>query len=160
MADSRATYGGTAEAFAAVLQPVLDARGKVWCRYPCEAKVVSEAKLNVKGVLDHLDLLGALHAAMPNLSFTKSVVLAGIKVLVQTNSSISLKPGEVDDYTETHARRLRNLCRCVAQAEARRPRPSWVAQLPWHAKGDESIDSKHSEQPAKRRRQSKSADED
>jgi len=158
MADSRATYGGTAEAFAAVLQPVLDARGKVWCRYPCEAKVVSEAKLNVKGVLDHLDLLGALHAAMPNLSFTKSVVLAGIKVLVQTNSSIALKPGEVDDYTETHARRLRNLCRCVAQAEARRPRPSWVAQLPWHV-GD-STDSMQSEQPAKRTRQSKSADED
>ena len=76
MADSRATYGGTAEAFAAVLQPVLDARGKVWCRYPCEAKVVSEAKLSVKGVLDHLDLLGALHAAMPNLSFTKSVARA------------------------------------------------------------------------------------
>ena len=28
-------------------------------------------------------------------------------------------------------RRVRNMCRAVAQGIARRPRPKWVAALPW-----------------------------
>jgi hypothetical protein len=130
--DTRALFSGDAAAFAMLLSSVVENHGKKLCCYPCEVAKVSSAKLDVQSVYEHHMLLTCLHTGQANLSFSKMVATAGIRIIVEQNmDSFKLKPSEVEDYIETQSRRLRNLCRCVAQGLVRKPRPKWVADLPF-----------------------------
>lgn len=134
--DTRDIFSGDAAAFALLLSPVLDEHGKKLCCYPCEVAKVSSAKLDVPSVYEHHMLLTCLHNGQANLSFSKAVATAGIRLIVEQNmATFKLKQSEVEDYIETQARRMRNLCRCVAQGLVRKPCPKWVSDLPF-MKGD------------------------
>ena len=114
----RSTFGGDAQAFADLVLPLADAKGKLFCKYPSEQANLSRAKLDVKEVYNHHDLLMALHEGQQNLSFQKTVTRAGLAIVVETlHEQFNLRPCDVDDYLDTTTSRIRNLCRCVSQAE-------------------------------------------
>jgi hypothetical protein len=150
--DTRGNFSGDAQAFATLLSPLIENFGKKICSYPCEVAKVTAAKLDVRAVAEHHELLTCLHKGQQNLSFPKLVANEGIRLIVEQNMTAwKLKAGEVEDYIETQTRRLRNLCRVVGQGLIRKPQPKWVLDLPFMKIEAESTP------PPKRSRSSRSS---
>ena len=129
-------FAGDGAAFAALIHDVVGAcRGHVWCTYPSEERNLQHARLDIKSVYAHHDLLGALHAGQGNLSFPQSTVSAGVQLLVDDCAeNFKLKPAERTDYIKVMTLRVLNLCRCVSQGQIKKPPAKWVQDLPWMAK--------------------------
>jgi hypothetical protein len=127
-AASRNTFTGNADDLAEAFVEV--AGSLAFCTYPDETALVSKAALHIESALAHSELLQALHNVQANLSFPKSTLEAALGLIVHKNN-LKIKAADVADWITTLSRRMRNMCRCVGQADSRPSPPSWVLKLPW-----------------------------
>jgi hypothetical protein len=128
----RNTATADATELATIFEKIVAKRGHVFCRYPDEQQHVGKARLFVDALPVEYDLLAGIHALQPNLSIGKVLTekaLATLVVKISTckKMSDSLKA----DLKTCLLRRIRNMCRVVAQGMTKRPQPKWVAALPW-----------------------------
>ena len=126
---SRATANPAAPA--AIFYGVVARRGHVFCRHPDEQQSVGSAKLYLDALPAEYELLAGTHATQPNLAIgtmltEKALDLTMAKIERCQTMSDSLKT----DMKTCLLRRVRNMCKAVAQGIARRPQPKWVAALP------------------------------
>jgi len=136
MAAKRHHFSGDGAALAAALLPFAEQKGVSFVRYDCEARVTSKSKVlhGERGVESHHGVLHALYKLQPNLSFPRAVVESALqKVLEACGAKWRLSASEGPDWVQTISRRLRNMCRAVAQGQLKRGDSAWVRALPWNS---------------------------
>jgi hypothetical protein len=103
-----------------------------FCSYPCETAVVTKATVHIGSILEHSALLGSLHTLQANLSFPKSVLEAAL-LTVADAQDFKLKGPDLEDWKITLQKRIRNMCRCAGQSDAKQNPPAWIMKLPWRS---------------------------
>ncbi len=137
-------FSGSADDLYAVLKPFVIKQGVSFCRYADESKTVTAGKLQrgLDGVEGHHDLLAALKKLQSNLSFPQTTVKGSLDLIHERHGQKwRMTSTEHADWKETLARRIRNLCRAVAQGELKSASSKWVRSLPWNAALDEVGDA-------------------
>lgn len=124
--ETRRRYQGTPQELAAILAPFVTSI--VFLKYD-ECKRSQKARVDKQEIQRQAPLLGALHDANPNLSFTKVVSEKAFRQ-VYTEKSLGDSHHE-DDWSSTMSLRLRNMCRAVMQACRGGRTPQWAECLPW-----------------------------
>ena len=97
-------------------------------------------RLDRKAVIEKRDLLAALRTLNEKFAFTQRQVRGGLKRLLKDR--LNQKGWHVDDekaWIETNDKRLRTMCRHVAQTEGSRPTTAWLRAMPWRQVGGEEI---------------------
>jgi hypothetical protein len=119
------------------------------CKYSEETAKTSSAKVQLngdKGITASHELLRGLHEVQPNLSFTKMLMKHALRLMFdecaakdeeleksERGWASKMSAAQKEDWEETMQRRIRNLCRVVAQAQVKARPAAWVRSLPWHA---------------------------
>ena len=97
-------------------------------------------RLDRKALIEKRDLLAALRKLNEKFAFTQRQVRGGLKRLLKDR--LNQKGWHVDDekpWIETNDKRLRTMCRHVAQTEGSRPTTAWLRAMPWRQVGGEEI---------------------
>ena len=143
---TRDSFKGTSEEFSAVLLGFASEHGPNFVTYGCEAETCKHARLIVQGrdgVAGHHKLLAKLHNVQPNLSFPKRRVLSALDLVYREHrkrEGWAMSKSEAEDWRVTICRRIRCLCRVVAQGQLKSSRSGWVAALPWRASETKSAE--------------------
>ena len=130
-------YTGTAEQLFQKLLPFARKHGISFCKYDDENTKVAAAKLvhGKEGVEGHRELLSLLHDSHASLSFNKLLMEQALAKIPE-ECGWKLSAEEAVDWHVTIARRMRNMCRVVSQAQLKMPWPTWICELPWNAGGE------------------------
>ena len=123
-------------------------KGRSFCKWPDESERVEDSTLHVKSVEAEHELLAVLQRAQDNMSFSRKQIETVVeKVILLAKWKLGAKDKE--DMIKVMARRIRNMCRSVHQAELRaspRSPPAWIKALPWRrAEGDSNGDESDSD---------------
>ena len=133
--DARSVYRGTTEDLVAQLMPSAIAKGKGFCKYQDVSTIVSKAKLVIEGERGCIEcgpLLHDLRKIQPNLSFTRVLLENAIESVIK-KMNWKLSKEHTDSMKRIVARRIRNCCRAVTQAEKKTPHAKWLERLPWRS---------------------------
>ena len=136
---SRNRFCGDVDALAAQVSAIAVAKGRSFCKWPDESETLGEAALHVDKVEPEHDLLLVLKRAQDNLCFSRKQVETVVEKVI-TESKWKLAAADKEDMIKIMARRIRNMCRAVHQAELKsssRHPPTWIQHLPWHRAEDE-----------------------
>lgn len=131
------TYEGGADGFHKLMMQLTASKGKVLCRYPSEEAKVQDAKCIPKAIAAEDDLLLLLHKASKELAFPKTAVESGLRLTLKSCNSLKnwrLNEADGKDWVETIGRRIRNLCRVVAQPLSKGRCPKWIKTLTFYKK--------------------------
>ena len=103
--------------------------------YPDEAQSVSNAKLYLDPLKEHVPLLEAIGGISSNFSFPKTKLKAALQQVAEMNENTNWfrSPAEKDDWISTICRRLRNMMHCVSQAQQKET-PAWYETMPGYKK--------------------------
>ena len=119
----RSRYSGEVETLGQVLLKHIKTPTSLG-KYDEDPKVVV-GKLNSAAIVSQAALFRDLRKLQPNLSFTKSVVEATLKLHAK-----SFDLGDhIDDWVNTISARLRKMCRHIAHTEVHSPRAPWLRHL-------------------------------
>ena len=115
-----------------------------WIRYGEE---VRGSKVDAVLLVKAGKMLNALKNIMPNLSFSQKDMQAAVMVLLKRAQKIqenqqggynngtflwrAITGADEEAYSKSIAKRIRTMCRHVADAEARSSPPLWLAGMPW-----------------------------
>ena len=122
-------------------------KGRLWLDYD-ECKKTDDAKVLPDKIIASYALLGLLHKKhTTNLSFKQRDVTEAIGLAMDKVEPawFGVLPQDRDDYVTTMTRRLRNLCRVVANTK-KNSKAAWLLGLPWKENEKDSDDS-DSEEP-------------
>ncbi len=95
-----------------------------------------------KGMVAPMPLLCKMHERAENLVCTKHMMrnaltlvhgdaLAEEKATDTKGWATRMNKKEIEHWTETLQRRIRNMCRITQQGQSKSPRAQWVIDLPW-----------------------------
>ena len=108
-ATERVRYVGDRQALAGLMMKHAKMRGKKWVKYDSVANV-QKAKLNIEGVLAHMELVTDMHALQSNLAFRKSDAKASLEEMLTTMAVIwKMTAEQQTDYIDVMEKRFRNL---------------------------------------------------
>jgi hypothetical protein len=124
MPPKRARYSGDEKASADAVSQAL--KSAVFFKYPeAVAGKIDPSMLKKAG-----PLLQALLKVQPNLSFTRTMVMKAMELLLkERGSEWDIKPDEHATWCRSSTNRLRCMCRHLYQALRRKPVPKWVADV-------------------------------
>ena len=102
--------------------------------YPDESNKVTDARLDEESACKphHTKILGKLRNLQKNLSFAKTNVEQAM-LDIAAKKKFKFIGSEKKIWKEVLTRRLRNLCRVVAQNDAKAKPPRWISAMPWRS---------------------------
>ena len=130
-----------------VFLPLMDASPtRTLCVYDDETATVGGSKLlrGSSGVDGCHAILSVLRSVQAKLCFPKRDVHNGLLLaLSKVKLAVwkSMEPRQCADWADTHTKRIRNLCRAVAQGELRSPSAERTRALPWRRRVDHDHDN-------------------
>jgi hypothetical protein len=143
-------YTGNPRETAEALRPIVEAKGKSFCRYPCEAELIADAKVFPKSMEVEDDLIFALYTENESMAYTKKQIEKTLDIILASNNEkwkMSLE--SIVDWRETMCRRIRNLCRCISQKIGKKESgtPQWFKDLRIYKVSREDKGGKVAEEP-------------
>jgi hypothetical protein len=109
-------YTGKPSELAEALRTIVEAKGKSFCRYPCEAELIADAKVYPKSMEVEDDLIFALYTENESMAYTKKQIEKTLDIILASNNEKwKMSSESIVDWRETMCRRIRNLCRCISQ---------------------------------------------